>query len=149
MALPSLQTLLAIPGVTVALQALASLAAILVVVWLTRRLRLGGDPRILSEEQARQLADEAICGFDAQAIAVDRAGIGALARDALGRILIIRQHGSHFAARLLTSHANVRLDERFLTLATDDRRFGTITLDLGDQAAVWAASLRRLGASAQ
>ncbi len=149
MVLPSLQTLMALPGATMALQALASLVAILIVVWLVRKLGLGGDPRILSEAQARQLAEEAICSFDAQSVAIDRAGIGALARDALGRVLIIRQHGSHFAARLLTSHANVRLDERFLTLATDDRRFGTITLDLGDQAAIWAASLRRLGASAQ
>ncbi|HQS69558.1 MAG TPA: hypothetical protein PLM58_08010 [Novosphingobium sp.] len=149
MVLPSLQTLMVLPGATMALQALTSLAAILLVVWLTRRLRLGGDPRILSEQQACQLAEEAICGFNAQSVAVDRAGIGALVRDALGRVMIIRQHGSHFAARLLTSHAHVRLDERFLTLATDDRRFGTITLDLGDQAAVWAASLRRLGASAQ
>ncbi len=149
MTVPTIDAMLAMPGVTMALQTLTSLAAILIVVWLTRRLRLGGDPRIQSEEQARQLAEEAICGFDAQSVAVDRAGIGALARDTLGRVLIIRQHGSHFAARLLTSHANVRLDERFLTLATDDRRFGTITLDLGDQAAVWAASLRRLGASTQ
>lgn len=149
MTVPTIDAMLAMPGVTMALQTLTSLAAILIVVWLTRRLRLGGDPRIQSEEQARQLAEEAICGFDPQAVAIDRAGIGALARDAMGRVLIIRQHGSHFAARLLTSHANVRLDERFLTLATDDRRFGTITLDLGDQAAVWAASLRRLGASKQ
>ncbi len=149
MTVPTIDAMLAMPGVTMALQTLTSLAAILIVVWLTRRLRLGGDPRIQSEEQARQLAEEAICGFDPQAVAIDRAGIGALARDAMGRVLIIRQHGSHFAARLLTSHANVRLDERFLTLATDDRRFGTITLDLGDQAAVWAASLRRLGASTQ
>lgn len=149
MTVPTIDAMLAMPGVTMALQTLTSLAAILIVVWLTRRLRLGGDPRIQSEEQARQLAEEAICGFDPQAVAIDRAGIGALARDAMGRVLIIRQHGSHFAARLLTSHANVRLDERFLTLATDDRRFGTITLDLGDQAAIWAASLRRLGATAQ
>ena len=62
--------------------------------------------------------------------------------------LLIRQHGSHFATRQLTSHAGVRLDGRFLTIATDDRRFGTVTLDLGDQAQVWAASLRRLGATA-
>ncbi|MCX7284139.1 MAG: hypothetical protein NTX28_08845 [Novosphingobium sp.] len=149
-----MDAILALPGATSALQALASLAAILVLVWLTRRLGLGSDPRILSEDHARRLAEEAICGFDPHAVVIDRAGIGALARDALGRVLIIRQHGSHFAARLLASHASVRLDERFLTLATDDRRFGTITLDLGDQAQIWAASLRRLdqrprGASGQ
>lgn len=143
-----LAQILAIPAVAKALQVLGSLVAILVLAWLARRMNLGGDPRIASPEQARVLAEDAVCGFDAQAVVVDRAGIGALVRDAANRVLLIRQHGSHFAARELTSHAGVRLDGRFLTITTDDRRFGTITLDLGEQAQVWAASLRRLRASA-
>ena len=134
------------PALGMVLQALGSLVAILVLFWIACKLGLGGDPRILGEEQARALADAAICGFDAQALAIDRAGIGALVRDGDGRVLLIRRHGSNFAARQLTSHAGVRLDGRFLTLSTDDRHFGTITLDLGKQAPVWAASLRRLGA---
>jgi hypothetical protein len=142
----ALEPFLALPGAAFALQALASLAAILALAWLARQLRLGGDPRIASEAQARALADEAVCGFDPETLSIDRAGIGAIARDRLGRVLLIRQHGSHFAARQLTSHDGVRLDGRFLTLSTDDARFGKITLDLGDQAQVWAASLRRLGA---
>ncbi len=136
---------LAIPGVATALQLLGSLGGIFVLAWLARKLDLGGDPRIKSEAHARALAEDAICGFDAQATCVDRAGIGALLRDAHDRVLLIRQHGSHFAARQIISLAGVRLDGRFLTIATDDRRFGTVTLDLGDQAQVWAASLRRLG----
>ncbi|MDT0506782.1 hypothetical protein [Novosphingobium sp. MMS21-SN21R] len=139
------QGILAIPGAAMALQLLGSLGAILVLAWLARKLGLGGDPRIKSEDHARALAEEAICGFDAQAVCIDRAGIGALLRDAHDRVLLIRQHGSHFAARQISSHAGVRLDSRFLTIATDDRHFGTVTLDLGDQAQVWAASLRRLG----
>lgn len=142
-----LATLLETPAFGMAVQALGSLVAILVLAWIARRLRLGGDPRILCEDQARALADAAICGFDPEALAIDRAGIGAIARDGQGRVLLIRRHGSNFAARQITSHAGVRLDGRFLTLSTDDRHFGTITLDLGEQAAVWAASLRRLGAS--
>ncbi|NLR69329.1 hypothetical protein HGI47_00385 [Novosphingobium sp. ERN07] len=144
--MPALDIFLALPGTAFALQALASLVAILALGWLARKLQLGGDPRIASEAQARELADEAICGFDPEALTIDRAGIGAIARDRLGRVLLIRQHGSHFAARQLTNHDGVRLDGRFLTLSTDDARFGKITLDLGDQAQVWAASLRRLGA---
>ncbi|MBA4355266.1 MAG: hypothetical protein C0409_11300 [Novosphingobium sp.] len=134
-----------LPGVATALQLGGSLVAILLLGWLARKLRLGGDPRIAGEDHARALADEAVCGFDAQAIALDRAGIGALLRDSHDRVLLIRQHGSHFAAREITSHAGVRLDGRFLTIATADQRFGKVTLDLGDQAQVWAASLRRLG----
>ncbi|MBF9150441.1 hypothetical protein I2488_05460 [Novosphingobium sp. 1Y9A] len=143
-----MEAALATPGVAKVLQLLGSLLAILLLAWLAGRMRLGGDPRIHGTDEARALAEDAVCGFDAQDVVVDRAGYGALARDVRGRVLLIRQHGSHFATRQLTSHAGVRLDGRFLTIATDDRRFGTVTLDLGDQAQVWAASLRRLGASA-
>lgn len=127
------------------LQFAGSLIAILVLAWIAARLRLGGDIRIRSEEQARQLADEAIDGFEAQDIAIDRAGMGALLRDVEGRVLLLRRHGAHFASRLLDHHAHARLDRGFLTLATSDKRFGSVTFDLGSKAGEWAASLRRLG----
>jgi hypothetical protein len=129
-----------------AVQLAGSLIAILALAWLARRLELGGDTRIDSEDDARRLADEAVHGFDPVEIAVDRAGMGALCRDSAGRVLLLRRHGSHWASRLLDSHAHTRLDRGFLTLATADRRFGSVTFDLGDRAAVWAASLRRIGA---
>ena len=65
-------------------------------------------------------------------------------RDAAGRVLLLRRHGSHWASRLLDTHAHVRLDQTFLTLATSDRTFGSVTFDLGNEAPVWAASLRRV-----
>ena len=123
-----------------------SLLAILALAWLARRLDLGGDQRIRDEAQARALADEAICGFEPVDIAIDRAGMGALLRDARGRVLLIRRHGTHFASRLLDSHAHARLDRQFLTLATADSRCGSVTVDLGQRAPDWAASLRRLEA---
>lgn len=121
-----------------------SLIAILALAWLAHRLGLGGDARIRSEDQARELAEEAICGFEPQDIAIDRAGMGALLRDGHGQVLLLRRHGTHFASRLLDGHAHARLDQGFLTLATSDRRFGSVTLDLGPRAGEWAASLRRL-----
>lgn len=121
-----------------------SLVAILVLAWIAHRLRLGGDARIRSEEEARALADEAIHGFTPVEVAIDRAGMGALCRDGAGRVLLLRRHGSHWASRLLDSHANARLDRSFLTLATADRLFGSVTFDLGDKAPAWAASLRRI-----
>jgi hypothetical protein len=130
----------------VALQLVASLIAILALAWLASRLGLGGDARIRSEQEARALADEAIHGFEPVEIALDRAGMGALCRDAAGRVLLLRRHGSHWASRLLDSHAHARLDRGFLTLATADKRFGSVTLDLGETAPRWAASLRRIGA---
>ena len=127
-----------------ALQFAGSLAAILVLAWFARRLGLGGDPRLRDPEEARRLAEEALCGFEATDVAVDRAGIGALLRDRDGRVMLLRRHGARWAARLLDGHEGVRLDRTFLTVATAERSFGAITLDLGDEAQVWAGSLRRI-----
>lgn len=127
-----------------AIQLAGSLVAILALAWVAHRLRLGGDARIRTENEARSLADEAIHGFAPTEVAIDKAGMGALCRDADGRVLLLRRHGSHWASRLLDSHAHTRLDRTFLTLATADRRFGSVTFDLGDKAAIWAASLRRI-----
>lgn len=124
-----------------------SLVAIVALAWLAHRLGLGGDLRIADEDHARALADEAICGFDPVDIAIDRAGMGALLRDARGRVLLLRRHGTHFASRLIDSYAHARLDRNFLTLATTDARFGSVTFDLGQKAPEWAASLRRLEGS--
>ena len=123
----------------------ASLAAILLLALLSRWLGLGRDVRLRDEAEARQLAQAALCGFVPAELAIDRAGIGALLHDNQGRVMLLRRHGAHFAARLLDSHAFARLDRNFLTVGTGEARFGQITLDLGDQAAVWASSLRRLG----
>ncbi|MBS0475625.1 MAG: hypothetical protein JSR28_10850 [Proteobacteria bacterium] len=121
-----------------------SLAAILAVTWIVARLRLGSDVRLRDQAEAGELARTALCGFEPTEIVLDRAGIGALLRDASGRVLLLRRHGAQFAARLLDTHAFARLDRTFLTVGTDDRQFGTVTLDLGDQAQLWASSLRRL-----
>lgn len=144
----ALDDLLAFPGAGIALQAIGSLIAVLLVFALVRALGMGSDVRIADEAEARALAEEARCGFDPVEIALDRARIGALLRNAAGDVMLIRRHGARFAARVLSSHAGARLDRGFLTLSTDDPHFGSITLDLGDQAQVWAASLRRLGARA-
>ncbi len=129
---------------SLALQLGGSLVAVLFLAGMSRWLQLGGDLRIRTEGDARRLADEAICGFDPVDLALDRAGIGALLRDGAGRVLLIRRHGGRFAARLLDSHAGVRLDRNFLTVETSDPHFGAVTLDLGPRAPQWAGSFRRL-----
>ncbi len=129
------------------LQFLGSLAAILVLAGIAWKLRLGGDARLRDADQARELADEALCGFDPVDIALDRARVAALLRDGDGRVMLVRRHGAHWAARLLDNHAHTRLDRTFLTVATGEQSFGSVTLDLGSEAQVWAASLRRLGSA--
>lgn len=121
-----------------------SIIAILFLAWLAQHWQLGGDVRIRSEEQARSIADDIICGFDPIDIAIDKAGIGALMRDAKGRHLLVRRHGASWAGRLLDNHSETRLDQNFLTVGTGERTFGTVTLNLGERAQYWAAGLRHL-----
>jgi hypothetical protein len=128
-----------------AIQLLGSLAAVLLLAALAWKLGLGGDVRIRTEDEARRLAREAIWGFEAAEVGLDRAGIGALLRDYTGRVMLLRRHGVHFVARLLDSHEGIRLDRNFLVIATGERAFGTVTLDLREEAQAWAATLRRLG----
>jgi hypothetical protein len=128
-----------------AVQVAGSLVAILALAGIAWKLGLGGDTRLRDADTARRLADEALCGFEPLEIAIDRAGIGALLRDGEGRVMLLRRHGAGWAARLLDSHAHTRLDRQFLTVATAEKSFGAVTLDLGADAQAWAASLRRLG----
>ncbi|MFM6933406.1 MAG: hypothetical protein ACKOUT_14330 [Novosphingobium sp.] len=128
-------------------QILLSLVAILGLVWLASRLGLGGDVRLRDEAEAKVLAQAALYGFEPVDTVLDRAGIGALLRDDRGRIVLLRRHGAHFAARLLSSHEGARLDRNFLTISTGEQSFGAVTLDLGARAQEWAGSLRRLGAA--
>ena len=115
-------------------QLIGSLVAVLMLAAVAHWLDLGGDARI-DEQEARELA--AAQGFDVVDIALDRAGLAALARDDANRFMLVRRHGSHFVAQSLAPTVVARLDHRFLSL-------GKVTLDLGDQAGIWAASLRRM-----
>jgi hypothetical protein len=131
--------------VTILLLKLAgSIVAILFLAWFAHWLNLGGDERIRDEEQARMIADQILCGFEPVDIAIDKAGIGALMRDAQGRHLLVRRHGARFAGRLLDRHSDTRLDQNFLTVGSGDKTFGKVTLNLGPKAQYWAAGLRHL-----
>lgn len=129
-----------------ALQLAGSIAAVLGLALFAWKLGLGGDVRLRDRVEAARLASETLWGFEAVDVGLDRAGIGALLRDGAGRVMLLRRHGVHFAGRLLDSHAHTRLDRNFLTIGTGERNFGELTLDLGVEAQVWAASLRRLAA---
>lgn len=129
---------------TVVIHLGASLAAVLFMAAIAWWMKLGGDVRIRDEEQARILADQAVCGFKPVAVALDRAGIGALLRDGEGRQMLIRRNGAHFVGRLLDRNVVARLDRNFLTIGTGERTFGSITLDLGADAQYWASGLRHL-----
>jgi hypothetical protein len=121
-----------------------SIAAILLLAWTAKRMGLGGDIRIRDEDHARQLADEAVCGYSPVDVILDKARIAALMKDTHGRHLLIRRHGAQFVARLLDGHTRSRLDQNFLTIGTGEASFGKVTLNLGPEAQYWAAGLRHM-----
>lgn len=121
-----------------------SLVAVLFVAWLVKAIGLGADPRIADADHAIRLAEEAEAGFGGVEVARDRAGFAALVRNAEGRLLLVRAHGNHFAARPVDASVAARLDKNFLILATPDRTFGSVTLQLGKEAGMWASRMREL-----
>jgi hypothetical protein len=128
------------------LQFAVSLVAISMLVLVCARLGLGGAPIISSEQEARQLADNAICGFEAEGIALDERGAGALLRDPDGRILLLAPHGSRFIARLLEAGTQVDMSEAgSLQLRTTDPQLAMAQLQLGAVAPAWRHSIEQLG----
>lgn len=128
----------------------ASVAAILLVFGLVRALGLGaGHMRIRDADHAVRLADEAECGFGGVHADVDAAGYGALVTNGNGAVLLVRAHGNRFAARRLGPGWQARLNRRMLELSADERMFGTVTLDLGEQAGAVAGRLRGVLGGAQ
>ena len=122
----------------------ASLLAVLFVAWLVKKIGLGADPRIEDAAHAIRLADEAEAGFNGTEVARDRAGFAAIVRNAGGRMMLVRAHGNHFAARPVDAATVGRLDKDFLTLTTPEKSFGAVTLQLGKEAGMWASRMRDL-----
>ena len=123
----------------------ASLLAVFFVAWLVRKIGLGADPRIADADHAIRLAEEAEAGFCGTEVARDRAGFAAIVRNAEGRMMLVRAHGNHFAARPVDARVEGRLDKDFLTLTTPERTFGAVTLQLGKDAGMWASRMREIG----
>lgn len=122
----------------------ASLVTVLLLAWLVRRIGLGADPRIEDSDHAIRLAEEAEAGFRGTEVARDRAGFAAIVQNAEGRMMLVRAHGNHFAARPVDGLVEGRLDKDFLTLTTPERTFGAVTLQLGKDAGMWASRMRSL-----
>lgn len=125
------------------IQTAGSLAAILVLAGLARWMGLGGAPRLDSDDAVRRAADEVEDGFTPVAFAWDAEGASALARDAAGRILVIRRHGNRFAGRVLGSRAKAVPDGGTLMIDTGEALFGTVVLAIPDVDA-WAAAINGL-----
>jgi hypothetical protein len=125
------------------LQFAGSLAAVAMLVLVAWRLKLGGEARIADEAEARELADNALCGFAPEAIALDRAGRGALLRDVAGRIMLLAPHGNRFVGRLLDGRARSHAEGERLTVTVGEARLAPTTLEVAD-AAAWSRAIEAL-----
>ena len=117
----------------VLLQFLGSLAAIAFLAWLARRLGLGGQPSLHDRAEVGTAAAEAVDGFEARDISMDSEGRAAICRDAGGRIMLMRPHGGHIAARVLGPAAKARAEGDRLVVHCGERTFGPVSLHLPDE----------------
>ena len=125
------------------LQFLGSLAAILVLAGIAWGLKLGPERKLESEDEARRAAGEAVDGFDAIDLSLDREGRGALLADAEGHVLLLRPHGTHFAGRILTPAASATIEGDTLIIDTAEKRYGAARLVL-DDAPAWVQRIKAI-----
>ena len=115
-----------------------SLGAVLALAGIAWALKLGAGPRIDDEETARRLARDAHSGFEPVDVTLDSEGRAALARGEDGAVVLLRAHGAQFAARTFRVPPVVSRDGSRLKIASGERMFGNVTLDLGEaEAARW------------
>jgi hypothetical protein len=128
-------------------QTAGSLVAILALAGLAWWLRLGGAPRLDSDAAVCRAAGEVEDGFTPVETACDAEGAAALARNAAGRIMVIKRHGNRFAGRVLGPGAAARLDDQpgeyNLVVDAGEARFGKVFLTL-PQPETWAAAINRV-----
>ena len=58
--------------------------------------------------------------------------------------MVLRKHGTHFAARILEPGADAQNEDGILTITPTDRTFGQVVLDLGAAATAWESRVRAL-----
>ncbi len=91
-----------------------------------------------------ELAREADTAFEPETALPSSDGTAALVADHAGRVMVLRRHGAQFAARILGPGATATRADTILTVNPGDRRFGPVTLDLGDEAQAWESRINAL-----
>lgn len=125
------------------IQTAGSLVAILALAGLAWWLKLGGTPRLDSEDAVRRAAGEVEDDFAPVAVACDAEGASALARDGAGRIMAIKRHGNRFAGRVLGPDAAAWVAGGQLEVYPGEARFGTVFLTIPDGEA-WADAINEI-----
>lgn len=128
------------------LQLGGSLIAVAVLVLLVGWLGLGRDPLFDSDDSVHEAAREAVSGFRPVAVLRDGDCRSALARDEQGRVMILRPHGAHVAARLLERGAECAYTNGTLTIDPREKRFGPVRLQVNSaRASAWMQAIEAIG----
>ena len=125
------------------LQSAGSLVAILALAGLAWWLKLGGTPVLDGAADVGRAASEVEDGFVPTDFAVSDDRAAAVAKDAHGRIMIIRRHGNRFAGRILGSAASAQRTGCELEVDCGEIRFGKTRIIIPDPD-TWAAAINAL-----
>lgn len=93
---------------------------------LARWLRLG-ESKIGSADEACQIAEDMLTGFDARRAIVSKDGNAALVAGN-GTVAVLKRHGAKVAARRLVPPIAIRDAVEGATIDTGERLFGPVTL---------------------
>ena len=107
-------------------QLAGSLAAILVLAWIARLMKLG-ESRISDPARACELAEDMLVGFEAKRAIVSEDG-GAAIVAGNGTIALLKRHGAQVAVRRLIPPLRVREAIEGVAIDTGERLFGAVTL---------------------
>jgi len=121
-------------SVSLIVTVLASFLIILAVTALVRGLRLGV-VRLENKQQACAWAEKNIPFFKADKAILSEDGQAALVCDSDDRVVILKRHGSKFAARLLPRPIEAKQDGPVWNIESGDRQFGRVRMqfDLASQ----------------
>ncbi|AQR74867.1 hypothetical protein [Sphingomonas sp. LM7] len=103
-----------------------SLAAVLVLAWVSWLLKLG-ESRIADANTAKQMAEDALSGFVARAALVGSNGAAALVLGNDG-IAVVKRHGAKVSVRRLARPLWKRASPEGVTIETGERMFGAVML---------------------
>lgn len=113
-----------------------SLLAITLLVLLAHWLGFSRSARLQSKDEARELLALAPGGFSAIEIALAAEGTGAIARDASGRLAVLKPHGGRFVAQHLPPAIPIEVQGETLRIHTSP----PLNLPIGGSAQKWARS---------
>ncbi|MFB0612985.1 hypothetical protein [Aurantiacibacter poecillastricola] len=118
------------------LQFAGSLLAVAVLVALTWLLGSQTEPRLESEQEARELLRHSPGGFEPVEIALANNGCAAIANDNAGRQAVVVPHGSRFVTRMLPANTPITMRGEVLDIEVNP----PLVLALDDKAKYWTGA---------